>query len=280
MNGTATAIIGKSGRGGIPALRRHASGNFFWREKGVNVYVGKDAGKAERAWQAKWGAEVAARSTEASSPLPARPSSRSLHTVNDVAARLWELVEPTVSKEKAAVYRYDLAPFLAKHGGKRLDELSPDDLLSYRADLCRKYKGWTVKGRLSIVRRLLTLADELGWVDRPYRMGFLKAPALGETKSKAWTAEEVSRKIKTVAAKNPNLARMLRLQWLTALRPFSVPEICNQRGTFEEPNVFVLDRSKTEKKTGEKQRVCLSPSALKELKRIKPTYQIGQENSA
>jgi integrase len=98
---------------------------------------------------------------------------------------------------------------------------------------------------------------------------------VGETKPKAWTPAQVNALLSKVAETDLNLARMMRLQFLGCLRPFSVPELVHGRGEWEETGVFALSRSKTEKRTGERQRLCLSDAALEELRRITKAHDGG-----
>jgi integrase len=280
--------ISNVGRRGFPSLRRHATGVYFWREDGRNVYQGKDAAAAQRAWLERFGSRLSAQPSAAApqltqgtgllpqaAPLAVSPA-LPLRTVRDVAEKLESILDAQCTPERARVYRYELAPFVSKFGSRPLAALSAEDLLTYRASLVKRYKPWTVNGRLALIRRLLNLSDELGWVERPFKLRVLKSVPIGETKPKAWTPEQVNARLRKVAETNPNLARMLRLQWLCCLRPFSVPEVVFGRGEWEGRGVFVLSRSKTEKQTGERQRVCFSEAALEELKRIEPEYGEGR----
>jgi integrase len=293
-NGSLETVLARIGTRGYPSLRRHQSGVWFWREKGKDRYCGVDLAAAQREWSEYFGPRLAAAMAAparsrtrrqrlspeplvtVAAPQPPTVPTKPRRTVSDLAARLWDVIDSQCTPERRKVYRYELAPFIDKHGGKALDDLAPDDLLSYRASVVKSYKPWTANGRLAVVRRLLALADSLEWVDRPYRLKLLSGVPTGETTPKAWSPEQVKAKLARVAVTNPNLARMLRLQFLCCLRPFSVPEVVHGRGHWEAEGVFVLNRSKTEKKTGEKQRVCFSAEALAELKGIAPEYAGGR----
>jgi integrase len=264
---------------GLPSLRKHKIGHFFWRENGKDHYAGRDLTKAETAWRLRFSAELGAQAQGLALPLGASvpdggqrtavTPSRRLRTVQETTDRFLEQVEAQCSPERSRVYRYELAPFLSEFGSRPIDSLTPDELLSFRAKTIRKYKPWTSNGRLSVLRRVLAMADTLGWLERPYRTAqLLKGVPIGETKPKAWTPEEVRAKIGAVAKKNPQLARRLRLQWLCCLRPFSVARVIEGEGTWEGEGVFALAKSKTEAKVGERQRLCLSPAAMEELKKI------------
>lgn len=280
----AKSPVSRIGKRGFPSLRQHATGQYFWRENGKNTYVGRDVTHAQRLWAERFGARLAAPGGASASeraevqaaraPTPSRTTARTLAQARDA---LYEVIDAQVSPEFARVFRFNLAPFMAAMGESRLlSDISPADLMRFRAALIKKYMPWSVNGRLSATRRLLTLCDDLEWVDRPFKLKLLGGVPVGETKPKAWTPEQVREKIGAVAKVNLNLARMLRLQWLACLRPFTVAEVVYGRWTEEAPGVLVLQRSKTEKQTGEKQRVCLSEAAQEELGRIERDYDGGR----
>lgn len=224
-------------------------------------------------WLPATESEPAAKLAVPVAPLaPAAPAGPA-RTWAEAARKMLAMIAPTVTPARAKCYGFDLAGFLKMFGGKLVTELTPEDLISYRSGLAGSFKPWTVNSRLAIVRRLLTFtADTLRWVDRSALPSHaLKSVALGEVKAKAWTPAEVAAIVAKVGAKNETLGRMLRLQFLTASRPFSIPELVWERGEWEsgEPGVFILKQSKTEKQTGEKVRLCLSAEALEELKAIR-----------
>ncbi|MBX3376041.1 MAG: tyrosine-type recombinase/integrase [Phycisphaeraceae bacterium] len=200
-------------------------------------------------------------------PAPAAPLD-SGRLVSDVADKLREIVSGSARPETARAFGFKLKPFSDAFAGRTVESITPPELISWRAKIAKSYKPWTANGYIVAARRLGALAVELGLI-KAWPVNLLKTVPLGETKSKAWTPEQISNFIKILAKKNETFARMFRLQFLAAMRPFSVPELIREKGEWTEEGVFALERSKTERQTGERVRVCLSPAALAELEAIR-----------
>jgi integrase len=275
-------------RNRLPSLRQHGRGHFFWRVKGRDVYAGRDLREAQAKYSAAFpDALPGAGASEAPQTQPepskgngSQPKARAGQaspTVQVAADRLLSIIDADCTPERCRVYRYELAPFLERFGSMPLHRVTPEALLAWRNETVGAYAAWTANGRLSLARRVCGLAFELGMIAAPIKIKLALAGVdVGRTKTKAWTPAQVSALLKRIATVNPNLARMCRLQFLCCLRPFSVPSVIFGRGEWEAPGVFVLAQSKTEKATGEAQRVCFSPEAVAQLKQIEPAYNGGR----
>jgi integrase len=246
----------------IGRLRSHQRGHFFYRSGGKDVYLGSDPVAAVERWQRDYEAAVAA---SGSTRRPRSPTAAP--KLKEAADALLRQLAPSISPERLEGYGYELAPLLERLGDKPLNLITAADLLDYRAAIIASYKPWSAVGRLSVARRVLKFAVASELVEKTPDPSLLKGIPIGETTPKAMTPEVFRARLNNVV--NPTIQSMLRLQWLTCLRPFSVPELVHQRGSYEHGFLFVLDRSKTEKKSGVKQRVILTEAAFKELKSIK-----------
>lgn len=108
----------KVGKRGFPSLRRHATGVYFWREKGKDTYCGSNPAVAQRAWLERFGTRLTATSSTpvadvqtatpflppSASSKPQSPKSGKTsegRTVADVAKRLMGLIESQCTPERA-----------------------------------------------------------------------------------------------------------------------------------------------------------------------------------
>ncbi len=187
-----TSVSSKIGKRGFPSLRQHATGVYFWREKGKDRYCGSDHAAAQRAWLEYFAERLVPVATpqETATPFPTPKVSAPVmaqavaapavpmvvkgRTVADLARKLQGQIDGQCTPARARVYRFEMAPFVERFGTVNVSELEPSALLAYRSELVKKYKPWTVNGRLCLIRRLLALADTLGWdtarVDSLYRL--------------------------------------------------------------------------------------------------------------
>lgn len=268
-----------------PSLRRHASGQWMTLWNGKARYLGKDAVEAQRryaeelqAW-GRWRAEKAVQAEPIAAAVPfvvakaATPQRVSTATVDEVAKKLLATMEAEVKPITYRASAQRIGLFTAEFGKRPLSSLTPDDLSGWRTDLIKQgYAPNYINPTIVVARRMLTLAHETGMIEVPIRMGVLKGVPIGAAPDKSWTPEQVSKLIALVAEYKPNLARMLLLQFWASMRPSEVGRLTFRRGKWHKKveGCFVLDESKTEKKTGEKRVVVLTPAALALLERTTP----------
>src|SRR5262249_35618305 len=148
--------------------------------------------EAERKYRQRWGNALG-------------PTANGLliqRTVQDAANAVMRQVKANAVPSKARTTGIELACFTQTYGSRPLDDLSPDDLLTYRANLIETYKPNTVNGRLMVLRRLVRLAVDLGWMTRRLPLSLLKGVPVGELPDKAWTPAEINALLKKAAQTN------------------------------------------------------------------------------
>lgn len=276
----------KTGTRGKPSLRQHSSGNWFYRVNGKNRYLGKDLSVAQNLYNSEVLIPLLTQThtplpTPFSSPQNASPQNPSLNansnhlpspTLSNAFSMLFESMPQTPGVRK---WKMETANLLKMLGNRKVETLTVADLKRYR-DSLKGFCTYSLNSRMYILRRLFKFLEESGHAIPKLPSHILKGEKVGELPNKAIDKDKLREIYKSLKIANPQLALCVRLQFLLALRPWSLPLILNGEGTWETPNVFVLDSSKTDKATGRKQRVVFSQAALSCLKKISIRFSNGQ----
>lgn len=275
----------------IPNLYHHVGGHFYVRIGKKTKWFGKDRTQAQIRYSA-WILETFPASSQTvqsnrdvsgeslSSPIsrevPAtsepfqRGSKKTpLPTWEEIAKRLYVSVDSETTKAGQVGVRARLVPFLNRFGKRPIDSLSPDELISWRAEYVSAHAPNSSCGVLTYTRRLLTFAFEIGAIETPYRLAILKNPPRGALKLKAIGTDKLKTLLEAVTKENPNIGKMMYVQFLCTMRPSELPKLIYGVGHWEGTGkeVFSME-GKTTRKTGEARRVLVTPRALEVLKGI------------
>jgi integrase len=272
------------------SIRRHARGHFFVRDNGKDIYLSTNLNEAYKKAVSLLGADrIHDIGAERPKGVPSfvskvqRDFKRWKQTptsdpggknFRQGAVDFFETIEAEKGALTAKHYRKTLGSFLAVFGDQPLNEIPPTELRRYRIELIKKYAPKSVNHHLASLRRFFRFCFDMDFVKQPMRANLLKSVPLPPTPDKALPIERVREIIASVARVNPNLAKMMLLQFWTCMRPSEVSKVLFKSGEFEPryPGVFKLKRGKTDLQTGEWTRIVFTEEALELLKSIKPDY--------
>jgi integrase len=278
----------------LPALRQHVGGHWFVRIPKALGGGSKWFGADEQTARTRLAAFLKGRTP--STPKPSKPLGKRCATdrlptigqemptvgthpmtIKAAADSLFAVVDSESGEHGRKKVRACTARFVKKYGDKFAHDLTPGDLIAFKASLS-KLTASSKNDQLVYSRRLLGHCWDVEAVQEPFRLKVLANVKRGTLPDKAMKPDAVRQLIEAIHSEHPVLARLCLLQFYLVARPSEVPKavwVEQFDGEWESEGVLAT-AGKSTRKTGEPRRIIFSEPAMILLKAIgSPTWDCG-----
>ncbi len=249
-----------------PTLRQLPDGRWYTRWAEKRFYFGRDPAEAARRFADSLEQWTAWRD-EKQLAFDIRPRDRV--TVAELADQFLDAKELQGGPDLRAYYSKHLKHFLIGFGWLDAVAVTVRNLNTVREERMRRgFAPKTVNHDITAMKCLMQWAMDLEHIP-PVNIKGCKKLSLGAPPDKSLPRGRVWQLLFCVAEP---VRSWLAVNYLTMARPTEVVRIVRKEGTWSEPGVFRLDRSKMEFRTRQPRHVVFSDAALRWLANCEPRW--------